>query len=164
MSITFNADEIFEMAAQIERNGARFYRRAAKGAAASSTGELLLRLAAMEEDHEKTFVAMRAELTEQERRPTVYDPDGVAAGYLQAMADGKVFDQTADPSKSLTGQESNEQILRTAVGLEKDSIVFYLGMKEIVPERLGKDKLDTIIQEEMGHIVDLSKDLAAQSG
>ena len=31
--ITFNADEVFEMAEQIERNGAAFYRKAAQGAA-----------------------------------------------------------------------------------------------------------------------------------
>ena len=29
MSIVFNADEVFETAAQIERNGAAFYRKAA---------------------------------------------------------------------------------------------------------------------------------------
>ena len=31
MAITFSADEIFEMAEQIERNGAKYYRQAAKG-------------------------------------------------------------------------------------------------------------------------------------
>jgi len=30
MPIPFNADEVFEMAEQIERNGARFYRAAAE--------------------------------------------------------------------------------------------------------------------------------------
>ncbi len=32
----FNADEIFEIAEQIERNGAAFYRRAAEGRAGRS--------------------------------------------------------------------------------------------------------------------------------
>lgn len=31
MSFNFNADEIFEMAEEIERNGAKFYRKAAEG-------------------------------------------------------------------------------------------------------------------------------------
>jgi len=44
---------------------------------------------------------------------------------------------------------------------EKDSIVFYLGIKEMVPEKYGKDKLDKIIKEEMGHIKLLSKELVA---
>ena len=32
MPITFNANEIFEMAEEMERNGARFYRKAAENA------------------------------------------------------------------------------------------------------------------------------------
>jgi rubrerythrin len=39
--------------------------------------------------------------------------------------------------------------------------VFYLGMKEAVPEQLGRKRLDEIIKEEMGHIRLLSKELAA---
>ena len=52
------------------------------------------------------------------------------------------------------------QVLHTAIGLERDSIVFYLGMKELVPENFGKDKIDGIIKEEMGHIKLLSNRLS----
>jgi rubrerythrin len=41
MSTPFNADEILEMAEQIERNGARFYRRAAEGAVDPRNRQLL---------------------------------------------------------------------------------------------------------------------------
>ncbi len=54
-----------------------------------------------------------------------------------------------------------EDILRVATTMEKDSIVFYLGMKELIPERLGKDRIDGIIKEEMAHLASLSKELAA---
>lgn len=161
MSIIFNADEIFELAEQIERNGARFYRRAAEGAEDSHERQTLLDLAKMEDDHEKAFSAMRAELTDAEQRSTVFDPDGQATQYLRAMVDGRVFDVKADPSKNLTGEETMDEILRTAIGLEKDSIVFYLGMKEMVPARLGKDRIGDIIKEEMDHIVTLSRKLAS---
>jgi len=161
MGMVFNADEVFEMAEQMERNGAKFYRRAAAGSADSARKETLLGLAAMEDEHEKTFQAMRAELTRQEQRPTTYDPYGEAAQYLRAMADSRVFDLKSDPSAGLTGKESVEEILRTAIGLERDSIVFYLGMKEMVPEGLGKDNIDEIIKQEMGHITSLSEQLAA---
>jgi len=56
----------------------------------------------------------------------------------------------------LTGREKAEDIFRMAIGLEKDSIVFYLGMKDAVPERLGRSKIDRIIKEEMVHIAILS--------
>jgi hypothetical protein len=34
-------------------------------------------------------------------------------------------------------------------------------MKDLVPDKLGKDELDKIIKEEMGHIRILSKELMA---
>ena len=141
MSTPFNAGEILEMAQEIERNGARFYRRAAGGTVESRNRQLLVHLAAMEDEHEKVFASMRANLTDAERATTVFDPDDQAALYLRAMADGHVFDVKADPAELFTGKETMENILQTAMGMEKDSIVFYLGTKELVPERLGKDKI-----------------------
>ena len=55
-------------------------------------------------------------------------------------------------SKDPPEQDRIRRILRVAIGLEKDSIIFYLGMKELVPENLGKNRIDKIIKEEMGHI------------
>jgi len=156
MSIDFNADEIFEMAEEIERNGARFYRKAAEGKEDTHSHQLLLDLAAMEDEHEKLFASMRKDLSKQERASDVFDPYNEAALYLRAMADGAVFNVKKDPSEDLTGSESMEDILRRAIGLEKDSIVFYLGMKEMVPERLGRPKVEAIIKEEMKHITDLN--------
>ncbi len=161
MSIEFNADEIFEIAEQIERNGARFYRKAAGSAPDPKRRQLLLGLAVMEDDHEKEFASMRADLQEQQRIETAYDPSGDAVLYLRAFAEGHVFNVRADPSELLTGQETMEDILHTAIGLEKDSIAFYVGIKEIVPERLGKGKIDGIIKEEMSHVTTLSRELAA---
>jgi rubrerythrin len=161
MSLDFNADEIFEMAEQIERNGAKFYRKAAEGKEDKHSRDLLLNLAAMEDGHEKVFASMRKELSKQERETTLFDPYGEAGLYLRAMADGVVFDVKADPSKKLKGAESMENIIGLAIGLEKDSIVFYVGIKEMVPDRLGKPKIEKIIKEEMKHIADLNATLAS---
>jgi rubrerythrin len=161
MSIPLNADEVFEMAEQIERNGDRFYRRAAQGTDDSRLRGKLLDLAAMENEHEKVLAAMRADLSPQETEPTVPEPWGEAVLYLRGIADGHVFDVKQDPVEWLTGKETKEEILRAAIGHEKDSIVFYLGMKEMVPEALGKDRIDAIIREEMSHIAVLSSELAS---
>lgn len=158
--ITFNADEIFEIAEQIERNGAKFYQKAA-GAAAGENAAALLRLAEMERDHEKTFHGMRVRLGEKARQPATFDPQNQAAAYLHAVAEGKVFDMRADPSERLTGSEKIEDILRTAIGLEKDSIVFYLSIKDLVSEGGVRSEIDEIIRQEMGHIATLSERLAS---
>jgi len=54
------------------------------------------------------------------------------------------------------GTSSMEEILKEAILAEKDSIVFYQGMKEMVPENFGKTKINAIIKEEMIHIKLLS--------
>jgi rubrerythrin len=163
MSITFSADEIFEMAEELERNGGKFYRQAAESFKDPAKEQLLLSLAEMEDQHEVTFEAMRAQLTDEEREVTTYDPDHEAAMYLRAMADGHVFDVKQPPSEKLTGKESFEEILKIAIGCEKDSIVFYLGLRDLVPAKEGKDKIDAIIREEMGHISILNKQLNASA-
>lgn len=156
MMYDFNADDIFEMAEQMERNGAKFYRTAAESIGDQSAKDFLGKLAEMEDDHEKTFAKMRSTLKAQEKISTVFDPEGEAAHYLRALADTRVFFEKEIDTTSM------EAILKDAITAEKDSIVFYLGMRDAVPENLGRSHLDDIIKEEMGHIRLLSKELVAQ--
>ena len=155
MSYDFNADDVLEMAEQLEKNGGKFYRAAAESTNDPDNKEFLLELAAMEDQHELTFKAMRGELSEKEKESTVFDPDGEAALYLRALADTRVF---FEKEMNVTSMKA---ILKSAITAEKDSIVFYLGMKEAVDESLGKGRIDHIIKEEMGHIKLLSGKLVA---
>jgi rubrerythrin len=155
MSYDFNANDIFEMAEQIERNGAVFYRKAAADVTDQDEKTFLLDLAAMEDEHEKTFTAMRKKLTAAEKAQTVFDPEGEAASYLKALADTRVFFEKEIDTASM------KEILKAAILAEKDSIVFYLGMKDMVSESLGQSRLDDIIKEEMSHIKLLSRRLVA---
>jgi rubrerythrin len=150
MSYDFNADDVFEMAEQIERNGAAFYRKAAGDISDPDAKQFLTDLAAMEDDHEQTFASMRKTLTETQKSQTVFDPQGEAAAYLKALADTRIFFEKEIDTSSL------QAILKAAILAEKDSIVFYLGMKDLVPEALGQTHLDGIIKEEMAHIKLLS--------
>ena len=153
MGYVFNMDEIFEMAEQIEKNGAEFYRKAADGINRSPNKDLLVELANMEDQHQKTFAFLRNQLSEGEKALTVFDPDNEAALYLRSLADIRVFFEKKIDVTSM------EEILKEALLAEKDSIVFYLGMKELVPDDLGKEKIDNIIKEEMAHINLLSNKL-----
>ena len=165
MSYDFNADEIFEMAEQIERNGAKFYRTSAESIEDPASKEMLLNLAAMEDQHEITFAAMRADLSEQEKASITFDPENEAHLYLKALADSRVFLEKQIPDLASFGErlerEIMEEILKFAIGAEKESIVFYLGMKDAVSPNLGKNRLDDIVKEEMSHVRLLSNKLVS---
>lgn len=159
MSGLLNADEIFEMAEQFERNGAKFYRTAAAQSVGAQANELLQKLAAMEDVHEMTFQALRKSLIGDAMFKTLNDPEQEALRYLRAWVDKHVFRADKDPSKTISSGTSLDQILETAIGLEKESIAFYVGIKEMVPVDRGRVKVDKIIQEEMSHITTLIEEL-----
>ena len=168
MSLDFNANEIFEIACQIERNGADFYRNMSEKISHEPTCKMLLEFAAMEVAHEKVFTAMKKELSDPEKGTTVFDPDEETVAYLHAMADLHVFDQSAEAEFTLSGDLTEHakarKILRAAINREWGSIALYLGMKDMVPEKLGKGKIDDIIKEEMNHVRLLTHSLTALKG
>jgi rubrerythrin len=155
MSLAFNADEVFAMAEQLEQNGARFYRTAAGQADDAAAKDLLLTFAAMEDDHLQTFAAMRAALSRAERAGAAFDPQEEASLYLAALVNTRVF---FDKEVDATGLQG---IFTTAMAAEKDSILFYLGMKDLVPESLGRGQVEEIIREEMRHVQILGERLAS---
>ncbi len=159
MNIRFSADEIFEMAEEIERNGAKFYRKAAEGAADSDTRRYLLDMAAMEDGHLETFTEMREQLSDAEREVVTFDPENEAALYLDAMADSHGTEGKKSPTEELTGDESIAEIVKIAIRAENDSVVFYSGLKSLVTDTAGKDKVDKIIAEELSHIASLTNKL-----
>ena len=159
MAISFNLDEIFEMAEQIEKNGVSFYREAARKTGDKATQKTFMNLAEMEDGHLKTFSDMRKQLGASDREPTTFDPDNEAALYLQAMADSHGSEGKKDRQTKLTGEETIREIFEIAVYAEKNSIVFYTALKELVPVS-GIDKVEAIISEELGHLVILKTQLA----
>ena len=166
MGIQFNADEIFAIAERMEENAAAFYRRAAElhGSGASGQVDFLLRLADMEDEHKRTFSQMRGELTARETEGTAADPDREAGLYLDEMADTRGGEGAPRITASLNGDESMEDILRMAIDLEGKAIVFYVGIKNSVPAKLGKERLDNIIAQEKDHVVTLTDELRKLKG
>ncbi len=155
MSFVFSADEIFEMALEIEKNGEKFYRESARKVKGSEAEDLLTKLADMEVEHQKVFSGMRSALSAADKKALTFDPNSEAGLYLASLADTKVFfGKDIDTSKL-------EGIFKAALVAEKDSIAFYLGMKDLVPTGSGKSKLEDIIKEEMRHIRILGERLAA---
>ncbi len=158
MTVTFNAFEVFEIAEQIERNGTNFYIRAAELFDDPDICQMFLRLAEWEKEHERTFTRMKQQLSEQSRQASDSEPDDLLPD-PRIMAGLAVFGIRSDPAGELRDRQDKIDIIRRAVEKEKDSIVFYHGLKEFVPAGTNKKKIDDIIKEEMKHIVILDQSL-----
>jgi rubrerythrin len=92
-----------------------------------------------------------------EKSRTVFDPEEELSLYLKAMADSHGGEGNPDIMDLFDGRETMEEVITTAIDLEKESILFYLGLKDIVPPRRGQERIDKIITEEKQHIVQLKE-------
>ena len=155
MSISFNAIEVFE------RNSVSFYRKAAEALSDEKMCQILLSLAEFEKEHEESYANMRKQISTKEWDMITFDPENEMALYLQKIADSRIFDPKKDPAEQLKDKGTIEDILNYAIESEKDSIIFYLGLKNYVPATAGKNKVDEIINEEMSHITELNLRLSA---
>jgi rubrerythrin len=104
MIFHYAANQILQMAEQIERNGARFYRKAAEVVQDEKIGKVLLDFATWEEGDGIVFASMRKNPTELERQPTFFHSEGDASLYLRAMAAGHLFVLKRDPAAVLTNR------------------------------------------------------------
>ena len=157
MDFSIRPDDVFEMAEQIEKGSADFYRQAA----ASAKGEcraLLSRLADMESDHEQVFSAMKTSGQPADKDPPV---DKRAVKYRRIMGSFVADRARQDLAARFSGRETPEQILQNAIDFERDTVVFLVGMKNMLTSEDGKKKVDEIIREELGHILLLANALAS---
>ena len=160
----YNAEEIFLMAERIEENGAIFYRLAAKRfAELPELAALLERLARMEDQHEHAFLSQRERLFGERTEYGYAEHADMAADYLKALVREKVFVLSRDPAELMAGVATAEQLLELAIGREKDAILFYVGMKDLVPADEDRAHIDLIIRQEMSHVTLLEDELRRHS-
>jgi rubrerythrin len=159
MKLEMNAEEILEVACQMERNGAAFYRRAAERVDDPASKKLLLELADFEDQHESMFSDMRADAEVLDK--LLGDPGSEASKYLQALAGGHVFSEAENPAARIKDNMSPQDIFKVAIELEIAAVVFYQGIREVFTEDARRSKLDALVHEEMRHVTVLSNGLAA---
>ena len=73
-------------------------------------------------------------------------------------------DITRDPAGLLKGDEKPEEALDVAVSLERDSIVFYMFLRGLVPSVDRKKEIDRVVLEEIGHVKQLKEMRARVAG
>jgi rubrerythrin len=117
-------------------------------------------LADMEREHARIFQGMLAEADKYQPAETASEEYG---DYLQALVDSAVFTDDLATSEVATHTGNDLEALELAIGAEKDSILFYYQMGEIMPPT-ARPVVGKIIAEEKSHLKELSdlkKQLAA---
>ena len=163
MTQVFNADEVFKIGVEIERNGRAFYQAAANTTEDADLKKLFEELSDWEARHVELFEGLRSSISGKIGAEIPFDPDNMVHLYLKAVADNSVFVQNSDTAELVAELKTLVNILKKALEFEKESVVFYSSMKEIVSEALGKEEIDKLIHEELNHIGQLTKEVRALS-
>jgi len=160
VSISFYGNELINIAIGIERRGIAFYDVMAKSAKSKEARDIFHYLVGMEQEHIQTFQNMLSEADRYEI-PETYA--GEYAAYLQALVDNAVFTDKLAASQLATQADNDIRAVELGISAEKDSILFYYGMKEIMPKRAHRT-LNKIIAEEKLHLRQLSDLKRSQRG
>jgi rubrerythrin len=152
MAIVYTADEIFNIGLEIEKNGRKFYEAASRSTSGASVKAFFDRLAKWEIEHEKLFGALQSGLSAQSKEPVSYDPAEELGMYLKAAADTHIFKAGADIPALVKQCKTEKEALDMALTFEKDSVVLYSTMLNLVPEHLGKKDVQKILNEELKHV------------
>ena len=159
----FNANEVFQMAIEIERNGYRFYQKAQGLVDNPDVKDVFAGLAKDEIEHEKRFITLKSQLPESAKKSTVWDPDNEADQYLRMMAKMHVFGSHTTVDDTLGGIEGAVGALKLAIQFEKDSITFFLAMQDATEGKKGRELIGQLIEEEKEHLKKLSVELMKHS-
>lgn len=142
------AAEVLEWALEIERNGEAFYNAVIAKSTDPEIKAVFKDLAIQEEAHAQAFQRMLGALPA--RGVSSFDYDEYQA-YLQAVLSSALF---AGPDKALTLAEeaqNREAALRAAIGFEKDTLLFFYDLRDMVRE-VEREIISDIIREEKTHL------------
>ncbi len=163
MGNIFRGSEIIELGIQIEKNGRDFYNVLTKNTKAKKASDIFKYLAGEEEKHIEIFGNILHKIGKYE--PSGLDADDYFA-YMDVLASEYIFTKE-DKGKEIAKHIRNDlEAVNMGMGFEKDSIIFYEGMKRTVPEYDVKIVQELILQEQnhLKILSDLKKGLTGEGG
>lgn len=155
----FTSADIREIAVQIEKNGEAAYRKAAEMVKDSAVGEIFIWMAEEERVHRSFFKSIESsELITEEQR----ELEEMGRQLLQEM----VADQTFSMDREILVETDDfAEALSQAQTFEKDTIMFYDFLLNLVSDDETRQQLELVIEEEKRHIeqLELMKATAPES-
>jgi len=154
MAYFFHANEIAKSAVEIERKGRAFYMRLVSSAQNEKTAELFKYLADEEAKHEQIFQGL------MDRLGTIELPAWASqeeySVYLESLIEGHALFSDERMEKGMAALQDEKDAIRMAMGFEKDTLLFFSEMENLVPES-ERDAVRACKDEERQHLSRLQK-------
>ncbi len=155
MPITFSGPEVIEMAVQTERGGKLYYETVAAASGDEKLKGLFGWLAEQEEHHIRVFEDIgRTMPARPEDLPYNWDE---AVLYLKAITDSRYFLGSPDKALALARTAvTTDEALAHAIGFEKETLLFYLEIREMVKAD-ARSAVEKLIAQEKDHVRQLTE-------
>ena len=149
----FSGRELLDVAVNMERTGAAFYETMVNCAKSRKAKTAFKYLADQEKQHIKAYQSMLKDVADApppESYTEEYDE------YLKTLADSGVFSSERAACKLAENTSSDADGIDLGIRAEKDSILFYTELHDLV-RRSDAKVIDRIIEEERSHLKRLSE-------
>lgn len=150
----FNDLEGLRIAAEMEKRGGEYYRRAAKLSKSPEAVDMLQFLAEDEERHMAEFQRLASRIFEKHGEAADYSME--ASAYLSAIAAEIIFPDGLIAMGKKHGFDSPRAILEGAIESEKDSILFYAELERVTQDEESRAVFAEIGRQERGHMSQLT--------
>jgi len=151
MSVLFTAAEIVTMAIEAEKNGLAFYQAMVSKATDENVRNIFAFLAKEEAEHESSFQALLEDLPPVDMSHT---DEAEYHNYLNAFASTRIFKPDVNIDELVQTVTNDIEAVDIAIGVEKESILFYYELREKVQSE-GRGTINEIIKEEKIHLARL---------
>jgi rubrerythrin len=143
----YSGAEVFQIAMELEEAGRAFYEKLAEVSKDPGVASLCRKLAAEEGNHFTKFKKMGEELVQRPAyRPLTWDE----LNFAQMLIDERVLSDPDAAEAAAVGGDVDE-VIETAIKLEKDSVLFYYELLAEVDEN-DAPAIREIIAEEKRHV------------
>jgi len=154
--VNYSANELVELAVQIEKRGYAYYDEALKRKGLTpKAAELFILLRDQEKKHEQFFLSLRNESDHLELDES-NDWDSVSS-FLRSMTDCWVFDCPEAALAKAKDATDVEELIDNALSFEKDTLLFFKSLQDVIVDEHKVSLLDAIINEEIMHINKLTQ-------
>ena len=162
----FSILEAVEVALMMEEEGIRFYALAEQKAGDPEMKKLFSLLRDKEHQHVETFRRLYGDLAARESDPDaeLWLLDTEVSSYFRAAVDSTVFPTKGSAETAIAGLHGVADILRFALRLEKESILFYHELLAGSPWPEARAMLEKVVAEERRHVVFINDKLASLGG